>query len=275
MPLDGSHAYAMHVNHLDANQLFVVGQLTWNTIYVQRFDVSQMPPRETGYWTGVSAVLPHTISVNGRYITLAVSQPVTGTALTRTELLMLVNAPIIYALPTRLTMAGPVTALVNSDTGEFGVIVTGRTATNTGYLQSIRVQNGKLAAGPLVPLTKPIQQVVAEPNVVNMTPLNILYASDGTSVARYQYNMTNTAITRISQQNLPVSHLAVLKSPLQLLTVSASAPWTATIYSMGSNPFVLRGTVFLSAHVPHLFATHADQLYWTHDATVFRANVVR
>jgi len=34
MPLDGSHAYAMHVNHLDANQLFVVGQLTWNTIYV-------------------------------------------------------------------------------------------------------------------------------------------------------------------------------------------------------------------------------------------------
>jgi len=118
-------------------------------------------------------------------------------------------------------------------------------------------------------------QVYTEPNVVNMTPLNMLYASDGTTVARYQYNMTNQSITRISQQNLPVSQMLVLQSPLQLLTVSKTAPWTATIYGMGSQPFVLRGSVILSSQMPSLLAAYDTSLYWTHDATVYRTNVVR
>ena len=276
IPLDGSHAYAMQLNTLDSNQLFVVGQLTWNTLYVQRFDVSQFPPRETGYWTGISTALPQAMIVNGRSITLAVTQPISGTALSRTELVSLVNAPTqIYALTPRLILAGAVTSLHNSDTGEFGVIVTGRTTTNTGYIQTVRLINGTLTAGTPLIVTKPLLQVHTEPNVVNMTPLNMLYASDGTTVARYQYNMTNQNITRISQQNLPVSQMIVLKSPLQLLTVSKTAPWTATIYSVGSQPFALRGSVLLSSQMPGLLTAHDTSLYWTNDATVFRTNVVR
>jgi hypothetical protein len=276
IPLDGSHAYAMQLNTLDSNQLFVVGQLTWNTLYVQRFDVSQFPPRETGYWTGISTALPQAMIINGRSITLAVTQPINGTALSRTELVSLVNAPtLIYALTPRLTLAGAVTSLRNSDTGEFGVIVTGRTTTNTGYIQTVRLNNGTLTAGTPLVVAKPLLQVHTEPNVVNMTPLNLLYASDGTTVARYQYNMTNQRITRISQQNLPVSQMVVLKSPLQLLTVSKTAPWIATIYSMGSQPFALRGSVMLSSQMPGLLAAHDTSLYWTHDTTVFRTTVVR
>ncbi len=276
LPLDGSRAYLMQSNLLDPSQVIVVGQLTWNTLFVQRFDVTYSPPRETAYWTLVSNALPQAMVVNGRYIYLALTQTIPGTSRTQTELLSLYNADSrIYALNPRLPLAGPVTNLINSDTSEYGMVVTGRTTANTGFIQTIQLRNGLLNASVPLVISKPIVQVMAESQVVNLTPINIIYANDGTSIARYQYNISTQSISRISIQNLAAAHISLVSAPTQLLVVSGTAPAQVAIYNNIGNSMQLRGSATLTSATPDVFIASNTHLYWIEAATIYGSDLLR
>lgn len=275
LPLEGSHAYLMQTNVLDANELVVVGQLTWNTLFVQRFDVAQSPPRETGYWTLASTALPTALLVHGRFISMALSTPIPGTAQSQNELLTLINAPTLLQLfAPRLPLPGPVTHIRPSDTGEHGLIITGRTTNNAGYITVTRLGAGRYTS-TVTTIDKPIIQLFGAPTVVNLVPFNMLYTSDGTAVARYQLNLTNQAVTRLATQSLPASHIVLLQSPTQLLAISKTAPWHVTLYVVRNNLFVARGSTLLSTNEPTQLATDQTALYWTVANTILRTTIIR
>lgn len=276
LPLDGYTASLMRINLLDPTQLVIAGRLTWNTLFVQRFDMSQSPPRETGYWTVVSSASLDDMVVNGRYLYLALTQPIIGTAMSQTELVTLVNAPtIMYALPNRIRLAGAVTSLQNSDTSEFGLIAAGQAENNAGYLQTLHIVRGQLTASAPVLVARPITQMMTEPHVTNLQPWNTLYASDGLTVARYLFDITRQTFTRQSIQYLATSQIALLTNPTQLLSVSATAPWLATIHAVEPRLFTLRGSGTLATVAPEHIQTNASILYWTRDTTVYRTVLIR
>ena len=116
--------------------------------------------------------------------------------------------------------------------------------------------------------------VMTEPRVVNLTPINIIYASDGTSLARYQYNISNQTITRLSSQNLQSAHIALVSDPTQLISVSATAPAQATIYHTSANIFTVAGSATLASATLDMFVASHSRLYWIQGATIFGAQLL-
>jgi hypothetical protein len=94
-------ANLIQINQTADNQLVIVGRLTWNTLFVQRLDISTTPAQETGYWTMVSTATPSALVVTGRYIYITVTQNIPNSPVTQTNLITIANDDWLHELTPR------------------------------------------------------------------------------------------------------------------------------------------------------------------------------
>ena len=275
LAIDGLSADLMQINHSDANQLVVVGRFTWNTIFVQRFDISVTPARETGFWTMTSQVIPSALVVSGRYIYLTITQPIPNSPVTQTALVTIANDPWIHELAPRIALPGPVSVMHNSDSGEFGLLIAGTIANNKGYLIAGRIQNQRLFVGTplLVPLR--ISHIVTQPQITGITPQNMLFTSDGTSVIQYQLDLGTQRFIRLATQTIANIQIVLLSNPTQLIAVANTAPWQVLLYNVLSQGIIARGTAVIALDQPTQLMAIGPWLVWKTNNTIFRAQFDR
>jgi hypothetical protein len=273
--IDGLSANLMSINQTANNQLVIVGRLTWNTLFVQRLDVSVNPAHETGYWTIVSPATPSALVVSGRYIYIAMTQTVPNSPILQTTLITLANDAWLHELAPRIALPGPVSVMLNSDSGEFGLMIAGTTANNKGYLVAGNIQNGRLIIG--TPLTVPsrINQVVSQHQITGLTPQNMLFTSDGVSVIQYQLDIGTQTFLHLSTQPIANIQIVLMTNPTQLLAVSNVAPWQVLLYNVLSQGIIARGTAVIAPDQPtHLMAVR-QWLVWSTNNMLYRAHLNR
>lgn len=269
--IDGYSANLMCVNQTDDNQLVVIGRLSWNTLFVQRLDVSVNPPVETGYWTMVSAATPSALVVSGRYIYVALTQSIPNSPIFQTTLITLANDAWLHEISQQIALPGPVSVMQNSDSGEFGIIIAGTKANNKGYLLAGNIQNARLTTG--APLTVPlrINQIVSKQQITGITPQNMLFTSDGISLTQYQLDIATKTLTQLSIQSIPNVQIALAPNPTQLLAVTNSAPWQVLLYNVLSRGVMARGTAVISPDQPTNILAVGQWLTWNNTHTLYRA----
>jgi hypothetical protein len=265
----------MQINHTDANQLVVVGRFTWNTIFVQRFDTSVTPARETGFWTMASHVIPSALVVSGRYIYLTITQTIPNSPVIQTALVTIANDPWLHELAPRIALPGPVSVMHNSDSGEFGLLIAGTTANNKGYLMAGRIQTGRLIIGAPLNVPLRINQVVSQHQITGLTPQNMLFTSDGTSVIQYQLDIGTQKFIRLATQTIANMQIVLLSNPTQLLAVANTAPWQVLLYNVLSQGIIARGTAVIALDQPTQLMAIGSWLVWKTNNTIFRAQLDR
>jgi N-acetylmuramoyl-L-alanine amidase len=273
--IDGLSANLMSINQTDDNQLVIMGRLTWNTLFVQRLDVSVNPAHETGYWTIVSPATPSALVVSGRYIYIAMTQTVPNSPISQTTLVTLANDDWLHELTPRIALPGPVSVMHNSDSSEFGLMIAGTTANNKGYLEAGRIQNGRLIIG--APLTVPlrINQIVSQQQITGLTPQNMLFTSDGISVVQYQLDISTQAFLRLSTQSIANLQIVLMTNPTQLLAVSNVAPWQVLLYNVLSQGIIARGTAVIAQDQPTHLLSIGQWLVWNTNNMLYRAQLNR
>jgi hypothetical protein len=273
--IDGLSANLMSINQTDDNQLVIVGRLNWNTLFVQRLDVSVTPAQETGYWTVSSQVPPSALVVSGRYIYIAMTQTISNSPVLQTTLITLANDDRLHELTPRIALPGPVSVMHNSDSSEFGLMIAGTTANNKGYLEAGRIQNGRLIIG--APLTVPlrINQIVSQHQITGLTPQNLLFTSDGTSVIQYQLDIGTQTFIRLATQPIANLQIVLLPNPTQLLAVANSAPWQVLLYNVLARGIIARGTAVIAPDQPTHVLAVGQWLVWNTNNTLYRAQLDR
>jgi hypothetical protein len=275
LAIDGLSANLMQINHTDANQLVVVGRFTWNTIFVQRFDTSVTPARETGFWTMASHVIPSALVVSGRYIYLTITQTIPNSPVTQTALVTIANDPWIHELAPRIALPGPVSVMHNSDSGEFGLLIAGTIANNKGYLIAGRILNSRLLVGAPLAVPLRISHIVTQPQITGITPQNMLFTSDGTSVVQYQLDLGTQKFIRLATQTIANIQIVLLSNPTQLLAVANTAPWQVVLYNVLSQGIIARGTAVIALDQPTQLMAIGSWLVWKTNNTIFRAQLDR
>lgn len=275
LAIDGLSANLIQLNHTNHNQLVVVGRLTWNTLFVQRYDVSISPPRETGYWTLISQVEPSALVVSGRYIYVAITQPIPNSPLTQTLLLTIANDNWLFESAPRIALPGPVSVMHNSDSSEFGLIIAGTVANNKGYLLAGRIQNNRLVIGTPLTVPLPIQQLVSRQQITGVTPQNQLFTSDGVTVTQYRLDIATQKFTRLSLLAIANVQIALVDNPTQLLVVSNRAPWQVLLYTVLAQNLIARGTAVIALDQPTQLVNVGQWLIWNTNHTIYRAQLNR
>jgi hypothetical protein len=275
LAIDGLSANLMQINNTDTNQLVVVGRFTWNTIFVQRFDISVTPARETGFWTMTSQVIPSALVVSGRYIYLTLTQPIPKSPVTQTTLVTIANASWMYELAPRIALPGPVSVMHNSDSGEFGLLIAGMAANNKGYLMTGRIQNSRLLVGPPLAVPLRINQIVTQPRVIGLTPQNMFFTSNGTSLVQYQLDIITQRFTLLSTQAVANAQIVLLTNPTQLVAVTNRPPWQVLIYDVLMRGITARGTSVIAPDQPTHLTALEQWLIWNNNSTLYRAQLDR
>jgi hypothetical protein len=275
LAIDGLSANLMQINHTDANQLVVVGRFTWNTIFVQRFDTSVTPARETGFWTMASQIIPSALVVSGRYIYLTITQTIPNSPVTQTALVTIANDTWIHELAPRIVLPGPVSVMHNSDSGEFGLLIAGMAANNKGYLMAGRIQNGRLLVGAPLAVPLRINQIVTQPRVIGLTPQNMFFTSNGTSVVQYQLDIATQRFTLLSTQAIANVQITLLTNPTQLIAVTNRPPWQVLIYDVLTRGINARGTSVIAPDQPTHLTALGQWLIWNNNSTLYRAQFDR
>ena len=148
-------------------------------------------------------------------------------------------------------------------------------ANNKGYLIAGRIQNSRLLVGAPLAVPLRISHIVTQPQITGITPQNMLFTSDGTSVVQYQLDLGTQRFIRLATQTIANMQIVLLSNPTQLLAVANTAPWQVLLYNVLSQGIIARGTAVIALDQPTQLMAIGPWLVWKTNNTIFRAQFDR